>query len=655
MPCFYVLITGRTSVYIDTAKSDDDPLPPELESIIEDVKWKKAKKKKSLDRSRYGKFIMNFEGGDGFGEVALLEEDAVRNATVIADEDSDLLVISRELFERSMKVKQEEYYEERRKFIQDSPLFAFWTTKFQRLLELSFVKEVHKYGSVIMKQGEPTKGLVFIFSGQAKIVVEPAKHEAQFPYLMKPHCPGQNNMKSRLHKQRSCAGLASDHIRVKRKEGYAAAEKRLKNKTVDLCCVEKNEVVGDIEVVLNLDTNIGTVVSTTDTEVFVLNTKNFERLVLKKNIKTLEKLRNGVLQKLIGRLRIPNARSVPLLAHLFSAANCLMLKSESPSHKTTTEEATDPKLKHLIELFLKDKVPLIDPFVPNSLYYRKKSAFKSKQLGVESKLFDYFKMYEVHGIVRQKLPRSMDKLRNNIEAERELLGEERVVLEEEVSPMEAFVRSVSSVCPRTMARSARSLPERPHTSDASIQITECDTVPSAFVSESQAEDILDDETITTLFHQLQDIQKSRSDQRLRAVYSGSVRSRLRGGARNSSFDNSIESDHNEDDVIDWETSDRNLRHLEERIKTFCEKIRTPNVRNKHRISEMRRFDIEDPQYLPIPGGAVYVHKKACTSVGMGGPVPHRHVRRFMLARPSTSYHMSHTASRLSNLSPLPNT
>lgn len=34
-----------------------------------------------------------------------MSEDSVRNATVIADEETDLLVISRELFNRSMKVQ----------------------------------------------------------------------------------------------------------------------------------------------------------------------------------------------------------------------------------------------------------------------------------------------------------------------------------------------------------------------------------------------------------------------------------------------------------------------------------------------------------------------------------------------------------------------
>lgn len=36
-----------------------------------------------------------------------MSEDAVRNATVITDEDTDLLVVSRELFNRSMKVSNQ--------------------------------------------------------------------------------------------------------------------------------------------------------------------------------------------------------------------------------------------------------------------------------------------------------------------------------------------------------------------------------------------------------------------------------------------------------------------------------------------------------------------------------------------------------------------
>ena len=51
--------------------------------------------------------ILSFstDAGKSFGEIALISEDSVRNATVIADEETDLMVIHRDLFNRSMKVR----------------------------------------------------------------------------------------------------------------------------------------------------------------------------------------------------------------------------------------------------------------------------------------------------------------------------------------------------------------------------------------------------------------------------------------------------------------------------------------------------------------------------------------------------------------------
>lgn len=42
--------------------------------------------------------------GKSFGEIALISEDSVRNASIIADEETDLLVINRELFNSTLKV-----------------------------------------------------------------------------------------------------------------------------------------------------------------------------------------------------------------------------------------------------------------------------------------------------------------------------------------------------------------------------------------------------------------------------------------------------------------------------------------------------------------------------------------------------------------------
>ena len=50
-------------------------------------------------------FSLCTDAGKSFGEIALISEDSVRNATVIADEETDLMVIHRDLFNRSMKVR----------------------------------------------------------------------------------------------------------------------------------------------------------------------------------------------------------------------------------------------------------------------------------------------------------------------------------------------------------------------------------------------------------------------------------------------------------------------------------------------------------------------------------------------------------------------
>ena len=42
--------------------------------------------------------------GQTFGEIALVHKDTFRNATVVADDDADLMVIDQDLFDRSLRV-----------------------------------------------------------------------------------------------------------------------------------------------------------------------------------------------------------------------------------------------------------------------------------------------------------------------------------------------------------------------------------------------------------------------------------------------------------------------------------------------------------------------------------------------------------------------
>jgi len=61
--------------------------------------------------------------GKSFGEVALLKEDCIRTATVVADADTDLVVIDRNLYNRSVRDVLEREYEQKTKFVEENSLF----------------------------------------------------------------------------------------------------------------------------------------------------------------------------------------------------------------------------------------------------------------------------------------------------------------------------------------------------------------------------------------------------------------------------------------------------------------------------------------------------------------------------------------------------
>jgi CRP-like cAMP-binding protein len=45
------------------------------------------------------------EAGKSFGELALITDDAVRSASVIADASTDLMIIKKQLFDDTLKVR----------------------------------------------------------------------------------------------------------------------------------------------------------------------------------------------------------------------------------------------------------------------------------------------------------------------------------------------------------------------------------------------------------------------------------------------------------------------------------------------------------------------------------------------------------------------
>ena len=61
--------------------------------------------------------------GKTFGEMALLSEENVRTASIIADEITELMVVPHDLYVRSVATIINEEYEEKLKFVMENQLF----------------------------------------------------------------------------------------------------------------------------------------------------------------------------------------------------------------------------------------------------------------------------------------------------------------------------------------------------------------------------------------------------------------------------------------------------------------------------------------------------------------------------------------------------
>ncbi|XP_060069078.1 uncharacterized protein LOC132549175 [Ylistrum balloti] len=658
---FYIMLTGRTSVYITPIKVEDDQQDTtavsqeqqENDDTKKDIDESSQEEEETdetepLDRSKFGKFIMHYEGGKSFGEVALMSEDSVRNATIIADEETDLLVISRELFNRSIKAKQEEEYEEKKDFINKSPFFHNWSPKFKRLLEMSIRKEQYPFGSTIVRQGEAACGLVFLLSGQAKVTVNPSHHNGQFPLLTKQEINpiakeiGRNSYNKIVKKRER--NFTQHQIQIRRKEGYAAAEKRVMSRTVELCCIESNDVVGDIEMVMELERSTCTVHCTENTTAMVLDTKNYDRLIAKKNMHTIRKLCKSALQKVLCRANSGKGSQVPLLDILQKKLQ-EKLPPKDNNLKPKTDRSKSVVMEQLIQFFLKDKAPLIEPCVPNALYYRMKSEKRAKMIEinemklkgqgnkVENRLYDYRS--------RRKVARSMKQLKS-MRAENDLLRTSQ-------SAWDYPQSSRTSLRPRTALGIHREISHspssRPHTAGI-FHLTECNNADEeSVVSPTRDEPSV---AMSDILEQIDLVQKEKTEVRSKVICSAMAvseinKTSMRNGGSSSSALTAMEPF--DEDYFDWETSERNLCNLEDRIKQFCSDGDSRPSKVAPQVAALRRFSIRDEKEdessfevkVPKPGGTVFIKSKPChlpqkANIHSDG---HQHVRRFVVTRDET--------------------
>lgn len=108
-------------------------------------------------------FLVFFSAtGDPFGEVALLSKDCIRTASVVAEENIDLMVVEKSLYERSVRDVLTKEFQQKIAFICANPLFRDWPHKYRHQLAMAVYKIVLAYNEELIAQGEATTCIYFV-------------------------------------------------------------------------------------------------------------------------------------------------------------------------------------------------------------------------------------------------------------------------------------------------------------------------------------------------------------------------------------------------------------------------------------------------------------------------------------------------------------
>ncbi|XP_055900490.1 uncharacterized protein LOC106079331 isoform X3 [Biomphalaria glabrata] len=369
--CFYIILSGSVSIFINTTLTEEEyPAIKDAQLAEEALVEKEAKLGRPLDRNKYGIYIGKIDNGKSFGELALINADCVRNATIIADEPTDLLSVDRDLYNRSLRAFQAHEFEQRKDFVSSFPMFNSWATRYKKMMAMSLKKQVLQFEDTIVKQGNSVDGIHFIIKGQVKIRVDPNQHPNQYQHLYplgdiadleKEKARELLRKEMNLERQR----IADKKSTYQRRALPTTDYKRNSQKPLELCLAGAIDVIGDLEMAMGLTTYSQTVECTEESIIFHLDQRNYDRLIEKRNPGALEMLRDIVHTKLTLHFSRLNEDSIPLYRYflytLDEKEKDARLNARTP--RTKTPQEMEVNVDNL------QKGPLVNMYGPGSVFY----------------------------------------------------------------------------------------------------------------------------------------------------------------------------------------------------------------------------------------------------------------------------------------------
>ncbi|CAF0714000.1 unnamed protein product [Brachionus calyciflorus] len=327
--CFYINLHGKVSIYINHKKHDEEDKLDLSDSLNGDdhensqglidlnVSLNDSYDRNRKFREKLGNYVTALGAGEGFGEIALVSDEN-RTATIIADEQTDLMVVDKALYARCLQASTLRKLEEKREFINKSAFFGNWAPKMKKLLSLCLERDIIPYDSYLGLQGEPADKIYFIISGQAKLIVNPSKHPAQYPKLYPLKLPEDKDkhiiktLIDRKNKINQTSEVKSIGIK-RRNQTFAQAEMNLKSKNMEIGIITAGEITGLCEVIFDMPTYMHTARCLEDCDVFYIYKRSYERLIAKRNAFCINKMKEYVHMKLnVRNMRLKNSCPIDL-------------------------------------------------------------------------------------------------------------------------------------------------------------------------------------------------------------------------------------------------------------------------------------------------------------------------------------------------------
>ena len=221
-------------------------------------------------------------------------------------------------------------WKEKSSFALACPLFISWPTALKALLIENLKMHKIHFGNRVVEQRSPCSSIYFIAKGAAKVLSDPRKCKEQYEALNPRRAAKKREMTLDDDEEKIELNAMEDVVRpltvIERRRrrlqhGFVAMETRLRQREIQATTIGPNDVIGDVEMILDIPEYCASVECVETLEVYELDRASFHRLIARRSPETLELLRKVVITKL--RLRVERFNEIPLFNYLLERATSI--------------------------------------------------------------------------------------------------------------------------------------------------------------------------------------------------------------------------------------------------------------------------------------------------------------------------------------------